>query len=114
MERIARTYHAWRGEADAGAYKDVPGFCKSATIEEVKAHGYILTPGRYVGAADVEDEQSPFAERFAALRTKLEEQFAGSEHLTATIRSNLSGFHSDKSPTSARKRRLLIDSRLRK
>jgi type I restriction enzyme M protein len=89
IEKITRAYHAWRGEGDAGAYADVPGFCKSASLEEVRAHGHILTPGRYVGAADVEDDSIPFVERLAALQTKLEEQFAISDQLTATIRDSL-------------------------
>ncbi|WAC28061.1 type I restriction-modification system subunit M [Ancylobacter sp. SL191] len=89
IDRITRAYHAWRGEGEAGAYEDVPGFCKSATLEEIKAHGYVLTPGRYVGAADVEDDEVPFAERFGALREKLEEQFAASDGLTSAIRENL-------------------------
>ncbi len=70
IDRITRAYHAWRGEDEAGAYEDVPGFCKSAELKEIKAHGYVLTPGRYVGAADVEDDEVPFAERFEALRAK--------------------------------------------
>ena len=82
------TYHAWRGEDEAGDYADVPGFCKSAKLEEIKGHGYVLTPGRYVGAADAEDDEVPFPERFAALQAKLEEQFAESEALD--------GDHSDK------------------
>ena len=81
IARIAQTYHAWRGEEDAGDYADVPGFCKSAKLEEIKGHGYVLTPGRYVGAADAEDDAVPFPERFAALQAKLEEQFAESETL---------------------------------
>lgn len=89
IEKITRAYHAWRGEGDAGAYTDVPGFCKSASLEEIRAHGHILTPGRYVGAADVEDDSIPFVERLAALQTKLEEQFAISDQLTATIRDSL-------------------------
>jgi type I restriction enzyme M protein len=86
---ITRTYHAWRGEKDAGAYTDVPGFCKAAKLEEIKAHGYVLTPGRYVGAADVEDDDVPFAVRFAALQAKLDEQFAASTTLEAVIRQSL-------------------------
>jgi type I restriction enzyme M protein len=49
VARIARTYHAWRGEKDSGQYADTPGFCKSATLEEIRQHGHVLTPGRYVG-----------------------------------------------------------------
>ncbi len=54
--KIARTYHAWRGETDAGDYEDIPGFCKSVDLDEIEKHGYVLTPGRYVGAAEVEDD----------------------------------------------------------
>jgi type I restriction enzyme M protein len=50
VARIAATYHAWRGEKEAGECTDVPGLCKSATLEEVRKHGHVLTPGRYVGA----------------------------------------------------------------
>ena len=63
------------------AYEDVPGFCKAAKLEEIRGHNHVLTPGRYVGAADVEDDDVPFAERFAALRAKLEEQFAEADEL---------------------------------
>ena len=86
---IARTYHAWRGETDAGVYADVPGFCKAATLEEIRGHGHVLTPGRYVGAADAEDDDIPFAERFAGLQAKLEGQFAEADLLTAAIRKKL-------------------------
>jgi len=67
IKKIADTYHAWRGEKDAGEYADVPGFCKSATLEDIRQHGHVLTPGRYVGAADVEDDGEPFAEKMARL-----------------------------------------------
>ncbi|MDK4711579.1 class I SAM-dependent DNA methyltransferase [Rhizobium sp. CNPSo 4039] len=95
IEKITRTYHAWRGEGDAGVYEDVPGFCKSATLGEIKGHGYVLTPGRYVGAADVEDDDMPFAERFAALQATLNEQFAEAETLTAAILKKLAGVGAD-------------------
>ena len=89
VAKIAGTYHAWRGEKDAGAYEDIPGFCKSAKLEEIKQHGYVLTPGRYVGAADVEDDGVPFEVKFSHLTAELESQFAESDRLTAQIRSNL-------------------------
>ena len=91
IENITRAYHAWRGEADAGAYADVPGFCKAATLEEIKAHGYVLTPGRYVGAADVEDDEMPFAKRFASLQQTLNAHFVEGDRLTANIRRHLTG-----------------------
>jgi type I restriction enzyme M protein len=89
IAKIAGVYHAWRGEKDAGAYEDVPGFCKVAKLEEIKSHGYVLTPGRYVGTEDAEDDDVPFAERFAALRTRLEGEFAEADKLTAIIQSKL-------------------------
>jgi len=89
IARIAGTYHAWRGEKEAGEYEDVPGFCKAATLEEVKGHGYVLTPGRYVGAEAAEDDDTPFEERFVALKEKLEGQFVEAERLAATIREKL-------------------------
>jgi len=92
---ISRTYHAWRGETDAGEYADVPGFCKSATLEEIRGHGHVLTPGRYVGAAAVEEDDVPFEERFAALRSKLDEQLVEGERLGAVIREKLAGVMAD-------------------
>ncbi|MDE8345817.1 MAG: class I SAM-dependent DNA methyltransferase [Acidocella sp.] len=89
VARIADTYHAWRGEKNAGAYADIPGFCKAATLDEIRAHGHVLTPGRYVGAADIEDDGIPFAERFDQLTKTLEEQFAEADMLTAKIRTML-------------------------
>ena len=92
IARIAGTYHAWRGEKDAGDYVDIPGFCKSASIEEVRQHGHVLTPGRYVGVADVEADAVPFAERFAALTAELERQSQESDRLQEVIRQNLKAF----------------------
>ena len=89
ISRIAGVYHAWRGEADADIYQDIPGFCKSATIEEIATHNYVLTPGRYVGAEDIEDEDEPFEEKMARLTEKLEEQFAKAAKLEDVIRHNL-------------------------
>jgi type I restriction enzyme M protein len=86
IAKIAGTYHAWR---EGQGYEDVPGFCNAAKLDEIKGHNYVLTPGRYVGAADLEDDDVPFPERFGALRTKLEEQFVAAETLTAAVRSPL-------------------------
>ncbi|WP_439507297.1 type I restriction-modification system subunit M [Yoonia sp.] len=88
IAQIAETYHAWRlGEG----YDDVPGFCKSASIEEIRSHGHVLTPGRYVGAEAAEEDDTPFAERFAALQDQLETQFVEADVLTAAIRARLAG-----------------------
>ena len=89
IARIAQTYHAWRGEPGAGDYADVPGFCKSATVAEIRSHGHVLTPGRYVGAEAVVDDGEPFEEKMAMLVATLEEQFAESARLEAAIRENL-------------------------
>ncbi|MBS1856131.1 MAG: SAM-dependent DNA methyltransferase [Acidobacteria bacterium] len=93
IERIAGTYHAWRGDKGAGKHMDVPGFCKAATTDEIAGHGYVLTPGRYVGAADVEDDDEPFEEKMNRLTAKLEEQFAESARLESEIRNRLRGAH---------------------
>jgi type I restriction enzyme M protein len=87
--RIAGTYHAWRGDKEAGDYADIKGFCKSATIDDIRAHGHVLTPGRYVGAEDVEDDGEPFEEKMRRLTVKLEEQFAESVKLQEAIRQNM-------------------------
>jgi type I restriction enzyme M protein len=89
IAKVARTYHTWRGERNAGEYADVTGFCKAATLEEVESHGFVLTPGRYVGAEEAEDDGEPFADKFARLAKKLEEQFAQSRELEAAILTSL-------------------------
>lgn len=89
ITRIASTYHAWRGEKDAGKYADIPGFCKSAKTEEIVTHGYVLTPGRYVGAEEVEDDGEPFDEKMKHLTAKLKEQCAESARLDKVIWANL-------------------------
>jgi type I restriction enzyme M protein len=92
--RIAGTYHAWRGDKDCSrTYDDVPGFCKAATLADIRQHGYVLTPGRYVGAAEVEDDGEPFAEKMARLTAQLNEQFAESARLERLIRENLRGLN---------------------
>ncbi|MDP9312353.1 MAG: SAM-dependent methyltransferase, partial [Chloroflexota bacterium] len=88
IERVAHTYHAFRGD-DSTAYADVPGFCKRATLDEIRNHGHVLTPGRYVGAADVEDDDEPFADKMARLMATLEQQFADSALLEKAVREGL-------------------------
>lgn len=89
IHRIAATYHAWRDEKDAGEYKDVPGFCKSATTEEIRSHGYVLTPGRYVGAEEAEDDGVSFEEKMAELSGRLYKQMSESIKLDEVIKKNL-------------------------
>ncbi len=89
IARIATTYHAWRGEKDAGEYQDVPGFCKSATLEEVRKHGHVLTPGRYVGTEPQEDDGEPFEEKMKRLVAQLREQQAEAARLDTAIAANL-------------------------
>ena len=91
LEKISGTYHTWRGVNSAGSYEDVPGFCKSATTAEIAAHGHVLTPGRYVGAEEVEDDGEPFEEKMPRLVAELEAQFAESAKLEQAIRANLRG-----------------------
>lgn len=89
IRRIADTYHAWRGERAAGDYEDVPGFCKSATLEEIRKHGHVLTPGRYVGAAAVEEDGEPFEDKMQRLSALWREQQAEAARLDAAIEANL-------------------------
>ena len=90
-QRIADVYHAWRGEKDADEYSDVPGFCKSVKLEEIAKHGHVLTPGRYVGAEEVEDDDEVFAEKMTRLTQQLGEQMAKGAELDALIRQKLGG-----------------------
>ena len=110
IQTIAATYHAWRGDAsrppgggqndaDAStiacpppgglAYLDIAGFCKSVTLDEVRQHGHVLTPGRYVGDEEVAEDGEPFTEKMERLKATLEEQFAESARLEEAIRRNL-------------------------
>ena len=59
IAKIAGTYHAWRGDKGAGKYEDIAGFCKSVTLDEIRKQGHVLTPGRYVGAEEIEDDGEP-------------------------------------------------------
>ena len=87
--RIVRTYHAWRGEADAGEYEDVKGFCKAAKLDEVTKYNHVLTPGTYVGSAARKADDEPFEDKMERLVGALSDQLAASDTLTAEIRKNL-------------------------
>ena len=95
--KIAGTYHAWRGdkpvpghpEGSTGEYADIPGFCKAAKLEDIRKHGHVLTPGRYVGAEAVEDDGEPFDEKMKRLTATLREQQKESAKLDAAIAANL-------------------------
>lgn len=90
IQKIAETYHSWRGDKDCKAtYSDIPGFCYSASIDEVRKNDYILTPGRYVGAPEVEDDGEPFEEKMARLTAQLKEQMAEAARLDELIWTNL-------------------------
>ena len=89
IARIVDTYHAWRGEAAAGDYADEPGFCKSAPLEEVRKHGHVLTPGRYVGAAPQEEDDEPFEDKMKRLVAQLHRQQDKAAELDAAIKANL-------------------------
>jgi type I restriction enzyme M protein len=106
ISKITTTFHKWRsgphpgplpvgeggrrsGEGDV--YMDIPGFCKAATLAEIAGHGYVLTPGRYVGAEDVVGDGEPFEEKMARLVAELQGQFAESAKLEQAIRKNLGG-----------------------
>ncbi|EHH0749307.1 TPA: type I restriction-modification system subunit M [Vibrio vulnificus] len=93
IEKVADLYHAWKTGAEVNgiAYEDQAGFCKSATLEEITKHDFVLTPGRYVGATEELDDGIPFGEKMATLTAKLSEQFAESATLEAEIKKNLAG-----------------------
>jgi type I restriction enzyme M protein len=99
--RIVYAYRMWRGEPKPEwwkkkehgewAFTATPGFAKHATIEEIAKHGHVLTPGRYVGAEDIEEDTEPFAEKYPRLVAEVEECFAEGERLAALIRLKLEG-----------------------
>jgi type I restriction enzyme M protein len=91
IAKIAGTYHAWRGDKGMGKYENIAGFCKSATLEEIRIRGHVLTPGRYVGAADIEDDGEPFEQKMTRLVAELNGQFAESAKLEKAIKTNLKG-----------------------
>ena len=87
---IAGTYHAWRGDQDCEQeYEDVPGFCKAAALDDIRGHNHILTPGRYVGMAELEDDGEPFEEKMERLTAELREQVAEGTRLNQLIWAKL-------------------------
>ena len=91
IDKIAGAVAAWRCEADAGTYQDVAGFCRSVTLAEIAEHGHVLTPGRYVGAEAVEDDDEGFADKMKTLTATLGEQMAKGAELDRLIRQKLGG-----------------------
>nr|WP_181387664.1 class I SAM-dependent DNA methyltransferase [Vibrio alginolyticus]APU91103.1 restriction endonuclease subunit M [Vibrio alginolyticus] len=93
IQKVADLYHAWKtgDEVNCVVFEDQAGFCKSATLEDIKKHDFVLTPGRYVGATEELDDGIPFGEKMATLTAKLSEQFAESATLEAEIKKNLAG-----------------------
>ena len=88
IERIASTVAAWRGENESD-YQDIAGYCRSVSLDEISQHGHVLTPGRYVGAEEVEDDDDAFADKMQTLTEKLGEQMAKGAELDALIRLKL-------------------------
>ena len=89
VAKIAGTDHAWRGDKDAGEYADIPGFCIAAKLDDIRKHGHVLTPGRYVGAEEIEDDGEPFEEKMTHLVAELNGQFGESAKLERAIKANL-------------------------
>lgn len=87
IDSISTKYHSWRNKD--GQYEDVKGFCKAATLEDIKNNDYVLTPGRYVGIEDAEEDSEPFEEKMARLTGDLTEMFTRSKELEDEIRKNL-------------------------
>ena len=89
IAKIRDTYLNWRSEADSHLYKDEKGFCKSATIETIQKHSYVLTPGRYVGIPDEEDDGIPFEEKMQSLTVLLKQQMDKEQELNEEIATQL-------------------------
>jgi type I restriction enzyme M protein len=89
IAKIAGAYHAWRGDKGAPKYADVPGFCKPASLDDIRKHGHVLTPGRYFGAEAAEEDEEPFDQKMKRLTATLRQQTAEGAKLDAAIRANL-------------------------
>ena len=88
MQKIAGTFFKWRTGKD---FEDIPAFCKGSTLEEIRNHDYVLTPGRYVGATENEVDGEPFTEKMERLTLQLTEQFDRSDIIEAEIKKSLAG-----------------------
>ena len=86
ISKIAKTYHNYQNNKN---YEDIAGYCKASTIEDIKENNYVLTPGRYVGAEEQEDDEIPFDEKMKAITTELKAQFEESHKLEEEIKKNL-------------------------
>jgi type I restriction enzyme M protein len=95
VTRVADAYHAWRSGSSASAYADVPGFCKAASLREIASHDFLLTPGRYVGAADEQTDAESIDEKLTRLRQRLLAEFEEGERLEALIRQRIQGLKRD-------------------
>ncbi len=91
VAKLAGTYHAWRGDKGSGDYADVSGFCKATTIDDIRKHDHVLTPGRYVGAAAQEEDSEPFEEKMTRLVAQLRDQQEEAAKLDKAIAENLKG-----------------------
>jgi len=89
ISKIAGVYHAWRSLHPEAPYEDVPGFVKSANLEEIAKHDFVLTPGRYVGAADAEVDDEPINEKIARLQKELFAEFEEGRRLEEVVRERL-------------------------
>jgi type I restriction enzyme M protein len=98
LAKIAGTYHLWRGDKEAvrpepvegrTTYENIPGFCYSATLDDIRKHGHVLTPGRYVGAEAAEDDGEPFEDKMKRLTATLREQQKEAAKLDTVIAANL-------------------------
>ena len=91
LVKITGTYHAWRGDKGASKYADVPGFCRAAKVDDIRKHGHVLTPGRYVGAEAAEKDDEQFEEKMKRLTSQLMEQTVEGRKLEKVIEKNLRG-----------------------
>ena len=89
IAKISDTYHNWRSKEYLDKYKDIPGFCKSANIQEIRKKNYILTPGRYIDFKEAEEDGQAFDEKMKTLTATLKEQMEKAKTLDAAIKENL-------------------------